>query len=122
MPNTIAEVLNTNSASNTIIPGTTPTLKITIDDSDLIKDTVDYRIDISEVDPTTKKDTLIIQTSNVEIQENTIIHVFSQEETYRMYPGTTVRLQVHGLTDDDTAWKTNIFTLNVGETLSETMI
>lgn len=122
MPNTLKEALSTNSENNTIIPGTTPELIITLDDSDLLKDTVDFRIDITDVNPQTKVEELIIQTSNIEVHDNSIVHVFSQEETYRMTEGHSIKLQVHGLTDDDTAWKTNIFTLYVGETLSETMI
>lgn len=116
MPNTLNELLDTDAGLDTIIPGTTPVLKVKLKDSDLLKDSVDYRLDVSQ------DDIVIIQSAKIEVQDNVLIHVFSQEETYRMFPGKKIKLQIHGLTDDDTAWKTNILELKVGETLSETMI
>lgn len=114
MANTLNEALHLSGDDNTIIPGTTPQLTFEID-NDIILDTVSVRMDV-------KQDGVIIdQVMNTDIEDHRVSYVFKQDETYRMKPGQ-IQIQLHGLTDEDCAWKSNIITIPVGESLSGTMI
>lgn len=115
MPATLNEALST-SEENTIIPGTTPELVLTIDDTKMLKETTKFRLDV------TQDGQPIIQTTDVTVTGDKVIHVFTQEETYRMTPGDTIDVQLHGLTENDTAWKTLPLSINIGESLTKTMI
>lgn len=99
-----------------IIPGTTPEISIAIDD-DIIQETTSVRIDVAQ------NGNVILQVNEAEIvKENRIVrHTFSQSETYAMSPGV-VEMQVHGITGEAVAWKTDIFQVQVGESLTKTII
>lgn len=117
MADTLYEALNitSNDGDNAIVPGTTPRIVVTIKDDDIIHDTVSVRIDVNQNGKT------ILQILDTEIIDNQVCYTFSQDETYQMVPGV-IQVQLHGLTDDELAWKSPIFEIPISNTLSTTKI
>lgn len=97
-----------------IIPGTTPTLFVSID-KDIIKESTNARIDISE-----EGMEIPLQVFGT-INETGISYTFTQDETYQFKQGS-IKIQIHGITSDGTAWKTKVFKIDIGESLSNTII
>lgn len=118
MADSLYEALNivsNGTDENSIVPGTTPRLILTVKDSEVIKKTKSVRIDVNQGGKT------ILQILKTEIKDSQVIYTFTQEETYQMLPGS-IEVQYHGLTDDDLAWKTDIFKITIAKTLSNTII
>lgn len=97
-----------------IIPGTTPTLFVSID-KDIMKESTNARIDILE-----EGMEIPLQVFGA-INETGVSYTFTQGETYQFTQGS-IKIQVHGITTDGTAWKTKVFTIDIGESLSNTII
>lgn len=114
MATTISELLGTDETQ--IIPGTTPKLEIAID-NDIITSTSSVRIDVVQND----KVILQITEADIDKENKKITYIFTQSDTNAMKKGT-VKIQVHGITSDGTAWKSSILSISVGESLTNTQI
>lgn len=96
-----------------IIPGTTPTLLVKIPNV-ILSATTKARMDIKQ------SNKLLMQTACT-IDGSSVSYHFAQEETYLFKEGE-IRVQIHGLMSDKNAWKTKVFTINIGESLSSITI
>lgn len=114
MATTISELLGIDETQ--IIPGTTPKLEIAID-NDIITSTSSVRIDVVQND----KVILQITEADIDKENKKITYIFTQSDTNTMKKGT-VKIQVHGITSDGTAWKSSILSIPVGESLTNTQI
>lgn len=115
MPNTLTDALNNVEVEEAIVPGTTPKLIIAIDNV-LLDKTVSSRIDIVQ------NNEIILQIVNPTIENRKVIHTFTQQETYQMDQGSEISVQVHGLTKTGVAWKSEILGIQIGNSLTSTMI
>lgn len=114
MANSMDELLSANANDVMIIPGTTPTLSFNIN-STLIKHTRAIRLDVVQ------EGVVILQSNNITILNNKAFHNFTQDETY-MFSEGKIDIQIHGITEDNVAWKSKVITLNVGRSLTNTQI
>lgn len=114
MAGSLGELLSTDASNSLIIPGTTPTIRYTVK-SDLIKKTKAIRLDI------TQDGVIINQINNITIDGDTAVHKFTQDETYAFNEGV-IQTQLHGITDEDVAWKSKIVELGIGKSLTNTPI
>lgn len=96
-----------------IIPGTTPDLVVKIP-STVLNSTTKCRMDV-------KQNGKLILQQPATIGDSNVSYHFSQEESYEFKEGE-IRVQFHGLRSDNNAWKTYVFTVEIGETLSTTTI
>lgn len=116
MASTLDEALSSSVSSDVsvIIPGTTPVISLSVS-SDITSKTNNARLDVKQ------NGVLLFQTDAVTIGEGKLVHTCSQDETYMMEQGE-ISVQIHAITEDGVAWKTYPKTIQVGESLSTTII
>jgi len=103
------------------IPGTTPTIIIRLKASSIpmMATTIKYRMDFSQNGEVivTKNDDEISRDPEAGI----IACTLTQAESY-LFEKAKYKVQVHGLMNDGTAWKTIVEKESVGESLSDEVI
>lgn len=106
-------VVELSATTNTIIPGSTPDIILSVDSS-LLSKTTKARFDFTQ-------NSRVVLSVDATITSTKIHHVFTQSETYSFDEGT-VKCQVHGLTSDGVAWKTKVFVITIEESLNSEVI
>lgn len=104
-----------------MIPSTTPTFILTLKNAGTyLEETVNIRIDIRQQDVliSKKMDEIIIDK-----ESNTVSFTLSQKESSRfLYKKGKIEIQIHGLLNDGTAWKTYVVSTPVDKTLTREVI
>ena len=100
-----------------MIPGTTPTFILTLKNAQgYLARTKDLRVDIRQQDVIIKKsmDNLTIDTEG-----NLVGITLTQKETMQfLYRKGAIEIQIHGILDDGTVWKTYVVDVPINKTLT----
>ncbi len=104
-----------------MIPTTTPTFILTLKNAGTyLEETVNLRIDIRQ------QDVLISKNMNeviIDTQTNSVSFTLSQKQSSRfLYKNGKIEIQIHGLLNDGTAWKTYVVSTPVDRTLTKGVI
>lgn len=103
-----------------IMPETTPTFICEVG-TEYVTGLSNCRIDIQQGD-------LLIQKYYkepgviIDEEKGTICVTLTQEQTHGLDSKKKLEVQVHGLLNDGTAWKTLIYSYKVGETISDEIL
>ena len=104
-----------------MIPGTTPTFILTLKNADgYLARTKSLRVDIRQQDVILKKN---MDSLDIDPQTNSIGITLTQKESLQfLYKKGAIEFQVHGVLDDDTAWKTYVVDVPVDKTLTRQLL
>ena len=97
-----------------MIRGTTPTLKLQLQDIDLSL--------MHEIHVTIKQGAVKQDIADPEIDGDYINIYFTQEQSLAFTVGTPVEVQVNGLTANNERWASEIATVNIGRQLLDEVI
>jgi len=101
-----------------MIPVTTPTFTLTTGEADLLADAVELRVDFQQNGNTVQ---LFLSDGDLTVEDDTVKFTLTQTQTQNFRAGKA-RVQLHGLSSDQTAWKTEIATVTISETLTRDVI
>lgn len=104
-----------------MIPGTTPTFILTLKNAEgYLENTKDLRVDIRQQDVIIKKN---MQDLTIDTESNSVGITLTQKETMQfLYKKGAIEIQIHGILNDGTVWKTYVVDVPTNKTLTRDLL